>query len=278
MNEPTYYDRPVLKAPHWGWNVVTYLLLGGITGGLGIVAGLADPTTESGRKLRTTARVSSLVVAVANPLLLISHLGRPERFLHMLRTFKPGSPMSLGVWGLVAYSTTAAASIVIEDDRLTALQAVLGAYLTGYTGVLLSATAVPLWSAGKTHIPAASVCSSVASACALAGAVSSVTGNIEAVRKLDRLELVATACEAAVLVHFNATGGPRVRRVIERMAVPLALALVGNLVHVPAKHVRLRTLLSATLTLTAGYIFRHALIEEGKISTKDPQAGFRQPQ
>lgn len=278
MNEPTYYDRPVLKAPHWGWNVVTYLFLGGITGGLGVIAALADPKTASGRKLRTTARVSSLVVAAANPLLLISHLGRPERFLHMMRTFKPGSPMSLGVWGLIAYSTTAAASVVIDDDRLTALQAVLGAYLTGYTGVLLSATAVPLWSAGKTHIPAASVCSSVASACALAGAISSVTGNIEVVPKLDRLELVATVCETAILVHFAAKGGPRVRRVVERMAVPLALALVGNLVHVSKKHLRTRTLISAALTLTAGYIFRHALIEEGKISTKDPQAGFRQPQ
>jgi formate-dependent nitrite reductase membrane component NrfD len=274
---PTYYDRPVLKAPHWGWNVVTYLFLGGITGGLGIVAALANPKTESGRKLRTTTRVTSLVVAAANPLILISHLGRPERFLHMLRTFKPGSPMSLGVWGLVAYTATAAASVVVEDDRLTVVQAILGAYLTGYTGVLLSATAVPLWSAGKTHIPAASVCSSVASACALAGAISSVTGNPEAVRNLDRLELAATAFEAAILVHFSAIGGPRVRRLVGRMAVPLALALVGNLVHVPTKHLRTRTLISAALTLTAGYIFRHALIQEGTISTQDPQAGFRQP-
>jgi formate-dependent nitrite reductase membrane component NrfD len=275
---PTYYDRPVLKAPEWGTSVIAYLFLGGVTGGLGIIAALSDPRTESGRKLRKTARITSLVLAAANPPILISHLGRPERFLHMLRTFKPGSPMSLGVWGLLAYSTTAAASTVIEDDTLTLAQALLGAYLAGYTGVLLSATAVPLWGTGKMHVPAASVCSGVASACALASAISCVTGNGEAVRKLERFELVATAGEVAVLAHFNATGGPRVRPLVRRVAVPLALALVGNLVHVPKKYERTRALLASALTLTAGYLFRRALIEEGKISTKDPQAGFRQPQ
>ena len=157
------------------------------------------------------------------------------------------------------------------------MQAILGAYLAGYTGVLLSATAVPLWGAGKVHIPAACVCSGVASACALASALSSVTGNPDAVRKLERLELVATAGEAAVLAHFSMTGGPRVRPLVARVAVPLALALVGSLVHVPKRHQRTKTLLAAALTLTAGYLFRNALIEEGKRSTMDPQAGFRQP-
>ncbi len=275
---PDYYGRPVLKAPHWGWNVVTYLFLGGVTGGLGIIAALADPKDESGLKLRKTARYTALAVAAANPVILISHLGRPERFLHMLRTFKPGSPMSLGVWGLVAYSATAAATTVIEDDRLTALQALLGAYLAGYTGVLLSATAVPLWGAGKAHIPAASVCSGIASACALVSAISCMTGNSEAVRKLERFELVATAGEVAVLVHFSMAGGPRVGRLASRVAVPLALALVGNLVHVPERYGRMRTLLASALTMTAGYLFRNALIAEGIASTKDPGAGFRQPE
>ncbi len=275
---PDYYGRPVLKAPQWGTSVVAYLFLGGVTGGLGIIAALADPKDESGRKLRKTARYTALAVAAANPAILISHLGRPERFLHMLRTFKPGSPMSLGVWGLLAYSATAAATTVLEDGRLTVLQALLGAYLTGYTGVLLSATAVPLWSAGKVHVPAASVCSSVASACALASAISCLTGNSEALRKLERFELVATAGEVAVLVHFSLTGGPRVGRFASRVAAPLALALVGNLVHVPKKHERLRTLLTSALTMTAGYLFRKALIAEGIASTKDPGAGFRQPE
>ncbi|MDQ2992943.1 MAG: polysulfide reductase NrfD [Candidatus Eremiobacteraeota bacterium] len=274
---PDYYGRPVLRAPHWGWNVVTYLFLGGVTGGLGIIAALADPKDESGRKLRKTARYTALAVAAVNPVILISHLGRPERFLHMLRTFKPGSPMSLGVWGLVAYSTVAAATTVMEDDRLTALQALLGAYLAGYTGVLLSATAVPLWGAGKIHIPAASVCSGVAGACALASAISCLIGNTEALRKLERFELVATAGEVGILAHFSMAGGPRVGRFVGRVAVPLALALGGNLIHAP-KNARMRTLLASALTLTAGYLFRNALIVEGTASTKDPGAGFRQPQ
>src|SRR5579875_1151339 len=100
---PTYYDLPLLKAPHWEWNVVTYLFLGGIMGGLGLIQLLADGGKEPERKLKRDARVVAFTLAAANPGILITHLGKPERFLNMLRIVKFKSPMSLGVWGLVLY-------------------------------------------------------------------------------------------------------------------------------------------------------------------------------
>jgi hypothetical protein len=103
---PTYFDRPLLKAPHWGWNVVAYLFVGGITGGLGIVAAVARGDRAEDLRLRRAARFAGLALASASPILLISHLGRPERFLNMLRIVKFKSPMSMGVWGLLLYSGT----------------------------------------------------------------------------------------------------------------------------------------------------------------------------
>ena len=111
---PTYYDRPMLKTPHWEWNVVTYLFLGGIMGGLGLIQLLCRLERREDRTLKRAARISSFVLAAANPGILITHLGRPERFLNMLRIVKFKSPMSMGVWGLVLYSGAAGANTVRE--------------------------------------------------------------------------------------------------------------------------------------------------------------------
>src|SRR5436305_1219804 len=84
----------------------------------------------------------------AEPLPLIADLGRAERFLNMLRIFKPRSPMNLGAWCLMAFSGGAASSVaadLLKRRRLArafgAMNAVLGGYLGSYTGVLLASTA-----------------------------------------------------------------------------------------------------------------------------------------
>src|SRR5206468_456221 len=98
--------------------------------------------------------------------LLIHDLGDPKRFHHMLRVFKPSSPMSLGTWTLMAYSGMATAAVVREylrdnttarANRGTTHDLINGVLLAahdaagiplalgvlGYTGVLLSCTANP---------------------------------------------------------------------------------------------------------------------------------------
>jgi formate-dependent nitrite reductase membrane component NrfD len=304
---PTYYERPLLKMPDWdNWNVITYLFTGGIMGGLGLIQLLADSSDEDERRLKRTTRFASFFLAAANPAILTSHLGRPERFLNMLRIVKFKSPMSLGVWGLVLYSGAAGANVMRELARsgslprwlqhfvpplFTPLQALLGAFTAGYTGVLLSATANPFWSSGKRHIPAASVASGLSSACALSTLLCIVQGNQRVTRKLERLEMVSGMVELAILTHFEGhagsygtpffTGarGKRLRTYTIQTGIlaPIALNLLG-LLPLPKPVDATRSAIASVLTLVGGYIFRESLIDAGKLSARDPHAAFVQPQ
>jgi formate-dependent nitrite reductase membrane component NrfD len=304
---PTYYDRPMLKAPHWEWNVVTYLFLGGIMGGLGLIQLLSRRDSESERRLRRSARYTSFVLAAANPGILITHLGRPERFLNMMRIVKVKSPMSLGVWGLVAYSGAAGVNVMRElaiDGRIprwlrffapgimAPAQAIIGAFISGYTGVLLTSTANPFWASGKRHIPATFVCSGFASACALSSLLSMLEGNTEALHKLERLEMVAGAAEILLLTDFerrvpqeytkplfSGARGEKLRTytMAAGTLAPMVLNVIGSAVKLPKPIDALRVVASSVLTLVGGYVLRESMIEAGKDSARDPQAAFRQP-
>ena len=304
---PTYFDQPVLKRPHWGWNVVTYLFLGGIMGGSSVIAALAHGKASlSERKLVTNAKVTSLVLAAACPLVLISHLGRPERFLNMLRIVKFKSPMSLGVWGLVVFSGVASASVVedfaeravvprwltfIAPPGAHLLQALLGGFIGGYTGVLLSATAVPLWAKGKRHIPAISVASGIAGACALQSMLLR-EDDLTAAHKLEKLELAAASVELLLLLdferHAGSYGAPMFRGDRGKrlktltlglgLAFPIAVNAFRLIVKPRGATARAMTLATGLCALFGGYILRETLIEAGKGSADDPHAAFAQPE
>ncbi|MBV8637627.1 MAG: polysulfide reductase NrfD [Candidatus Eremiobacteraeota bacterium] len=303
---PTYYDHPMLKWPDWDWNVVTYLFLGGIMGGLGLIQMLARPELESERKLKRTVRVTSFVLAAANPAVLVTHLGRPERFLNMLRIMKFKSPMSLGTWGLVFYSGAAGANVIRElavggtlprwmrffaPGLMTPVQALLGAFTAGYTGVLLSSTANPFWGSGKRHIPAMSVCSGLASACALSSLLCTLEGNTEPLQRLERLEMVAGAAELFILTDFErrhpdytkpffkGKRGEKLRTYTMAAGTlgPIALNVLGSMFNLPKPVDALRVTAASILTLAGGYVLRESLIAAGKASARDPQAAFRQP-
>jgi formate-dependent nitrite reductase membrane component NrfD len=301
---PTYYDRPLLKKPHWEWEVILYLLMGGAMGGSGIIVALAGDAPEDAALARN-ARYLAFLLASSCPIVLIKHLGRPERFLNMLRIFKYKSVMSMGVWGLIAFSapaTAAAAAQLVRDGVLperfsflnaiapravtNPVQAVLGAFICGYTGVLLSATANPLWSIGKRHIPAVSVCSGVAGACAANNFLLALFGGNESTRlKLDRLEAVAGLLEIAILLsfrkHAGETGkpmftGPRGKDL--RQGTLLGGIVVPTLLNMVPVHARLKTIVSSSLTIAGAYALRRTLIEGGKESADDPRVSSRQPE
>lgn len=310
MNEPdlpTYFGRPLLKKPHWEWNVITYLFLGGVMGGSGVLAALAARSQE--KPLERTSRYLSIGLAIACPALLISHLGRPERFLHMMRIAKLKSPMSLGVWGLIGYSgfaTLNAASQLSRDriipawiERLEpqpvtgAIQALFGGFMMAYTGVLLSATAIPIWGKGKYHIPAMSVASAISGACALNAIALCADGHGgSAQHKLEKLEACSSLIELAVLLHFRTYAGPTGKPMFEGargerlrtwtmgagIVAPLLLNLPSMLSRKNGKRPSLvRTLAAGALTLAGGYILRETLIEAGKASAEDPTQAFVQP-
>ncbi|MFN2568717.1 MAG: NrfD/PsrC family molybdoenzyme membrane anchor subunit, partial [Candidatus Dormibacteria bacterium] len=97
----SYYGRPVVKPSPWEADIPAYLFLGGLAGASSILAAGAD---LSGRpRLRRTARVGALGAISLSYAALVHDLGRPGRFLNMLRVAKPTSPMSVGTWILTAY-------------------------------------------------------------------------------------------------------------------------------------------------------------------------------
>ncbi|HSP74357.1 MAG TPA: NrfD/PsrC family molybdoenzyme membrane anchor subunit, partial [Gaiellaceae bacterium] len=106
----SYYGRPVIKEPVWQPEIPIYFFTGGL-GGASAILSLAA-SIAGNEKLARTARYWGAIGDNVSPFLLVADLGRPERFLNMLRVFKVTSPMSVGSWVLVVSggaSSTAAA-------------------------------------------------------------------------------------------------------------------------------------------------------------------------
>jgi Polysulphide reductase, NrfD len=172
----SYYGRPILKEPAWTLEVPWYFFTGGMAGASAPLA-VAARTTGNGRLARSALTVAGAGVAASVPL-LVSDLGRPERFHHMLRMFKPTSPMSMGSWVLAAMGPAAVGAAV--SDRLGILprlgraaevvSGLLGPALCTYTGVLVANTAVPVWHEAGQQLPLVFAGSALASA----GAASTV--------------------------------------------------------------------------------------------------------
>ncbi|HKC21332.1 MAG TPA: NrfD/PsrC family molybdoenzyme membrane anchor subunit, partial [Gaiellaceae bacterium] len=155
----SYYGRPILKEPVWKPEVPTYLFTGGIAGGCSLLHGFARIAGHD--RLAKTALYVGAAAAVVSPALLISDLGRPERFHHMLRVFKVTSPMSVGSWVLLFSGGASNTAAVLElAGRLRPLKwaaevvsSVAGAPLATYTGTLLADTAIPVWHEARTDLP-----------------------------------------------------------------------------------------------------------------------------
>jgi hypothetical protein len=151
---PEVIQGPIIHPAVWTWEIPLYFWLGGIATGSSFVAVAADAVGD--HKSASVARQVTLAAVAPAPLLLIKDLGRPKRFLNMLRIFKPRSPMSMGAWCLSLFSGAAGAAVgadLIEQRRLAQVAggatAFFGLYLGSYTGVLLASTAVPVWARSR---------------------------------------------------------------------------------------------------------------------------------
>ena len=164
----SYYGLPALKPPVWTWEVPLYFFLGGISGVSECLAFAAQIFHPDDAIIRALLWIALIGAAIC-PALLIADLGRPSRFLNMLRVFKPQSPMSMGAWILVAFSGCAFLSLASHELILHGFTAVLfvaarwlgefsgaitGLILASYTGVLIGATAIPMWLHNRKILPA----------------------------------------------------------------------------------------------------------------------------
>ena len=173
----SYYGRPVLKEPVWQPEIPAYFFTGGLAGAssvLSLAARIGGNETLARRSLYLGA-----LADLVSPALLISDLGRPERFLNMLRVFKVTSPMSVGSWILfVSGSATSTAALLEWAGRLKPVKyaaelvsSAVGAPLSVYTGTLVADTAIPVWHEARHELPflfGASAAASAGAAAAIA--------------------------------------------------------------------------------------------------------------
>ncbi|WUI02652.1 polysulfide reductase NrfD [Spirillospora sp. NBC_00431] len=171
----SYYGKPVLNPPVWkASDIAAYFFLGGLAGAGSTLAAGAQLT---GRPAAARAlKVSSLAAIAGSTAALIHDLGRPGRFLNMLRVMKPTSPMSVGSWLLAAYGPAVGAAAVLDVTGLfprlgaaaTAGAAALGPPVAAYTAVLAADTAVPAWHEAHRELPFVFVGSAAAAASGMA--------------------------------------------------------------------------------------------------------------
>jgi hypothetical protein len=165
--ESGYYGLPLLKPPQWTNEIPLYFFVGGAAGASAVIAAIAH-YTGADRKLVRDARYIAAAGAIISPALLIADLGRPERFLGMLRVFKPQSPMSIGSWTLVGFGATSSAAafasmlrerygpafpVRVIENTATAASIPFGLGLASYTGVLIGATVIPVWNQNAGDLP-----------------------------------------------------------------------------------------------------------------------------
>jgi Ni/Fe-hydrogenase subunit HybB-like protein len=153
-----YANIPVTKVPAWHGIIAWDALLNGMAMGLFLAAAVSELAAPAiFTPLAKVAYPVALVLLLVDLVLLVLDLGDPLRFHHMLRVFKPGSPMSLGTWCLTIFSLplTAAAALSVAaefgwDFERARLLGVIAGLLPGfgaaaYKGVLLSTNAQPGW-------------------------------------------------------------------------------------------------------------------------------------
>ena len=205
-----YYGLPLLKEPQWKWEIPAYFFVGGAAGAASVIAAMANWVGRD-PGLRRNARLVAAGGALLSTGLLVSDLGRPARFLNMLRVFKKQSPMSVGAWTLAAFgaSSSAAAFAELAQQRFDfapvrilgrvaeGFSAALGLPLHNYTGVLIGATAIPVWNRNIKTLPIHFGVSGVNSAVAILELLGSQS------RALNLLGIGAAAYEAYEGLHLE---------------------------------------------------------------------------
>jgi formate-dependent nitrite reductase membrane component NrfD len=288
----SYYGRPVVKPAPWGPEIAGYLFLGGVAGGSGLLAAGGQLTGQD--TLRRNCRLAAISAVGLGAVALVHDLGRPERFLNMLRTFKLTSPMSVGSWILSAFSAGAGVAAAAEVDRMTGERLPLGPLrrvlrtvegpagleaaafaplLAVYTAVLLGDTSTPTWNHAHEELPFVFASSASLASAGLAMVTTPVAETAPA-RKLAVLgvigDLLATRVMhrrmdpvAAEPLH---TGRPG-----QMLRLSEALAVAGGIGTLLGGRRRSIAVASGLALVAASALTRFGIFEAGIASAKDPR-------
>jgi hypothetical protein len=274
----SYYGKPVLKEPVWEPVVPAYFFFGG-TAGAAASLGLAARLTGNQPLARAATYANAVAIGVSPPL-LIADLGRPERFLNMLRMFKVTSPMSVGTWIVSASGLASGVATTLEvlgrlpRAKLAAEAAAgaLGPFLATYTAALLADTSIPVWHEARRELPLVFAGSSAASA----GAACAILATPAAAGPARRLAVVGAALELGASAVMERRLGflaePYRRGSTRRLAaVAKAMSGAGALTMVLGGRHRGAALGAGALLVAGSLAQRFAIFRAGFESARDPR-------
>lgn len=285
----SYYGRPVLKPSPWEADIPAYLFLGGLAAGSSLLGAGADLTARPG--LRRVGRLGALVAISASFGALVHDLGRPDRFVNMLRTVKLTSPMSVGTWILTAYAPFAGgaagaellgmlpaarsgplATLASLGRPLGVVSALTAPPVAAYTAVLLADTATPAWHDAYRELPFVFV----ASAAAASGGLGMVGAPTSEAGPARRLALGGVLAELAALRRMETSMGLAAQtlhsgRAGTLMRVAKALGVAGACGTLLAGRSRTAAVLSGAALLGASACTRFGIFEAGQESARDPK-------
>jgi formate-dependent nitrite reductase membrane component NrfD len=280
----SYYGKPVLNKPTWqAIDIAGYLFLGGLAGASSVLAAGAQLTGRPG--LARGCKTGALVAISGSLYALVHDLGKPARFVNMLRTVKPTSPMSIGSWLLTAYGPAAGAAAVSDltgllprAGRAAAIgAAVVGPAVAAYTAPLIANTAVPTWHEGHRELPFVFV----GSAASAAGGLGMLTAPVAEAGPARRAAVLGGALELAAVRKMEQGMG--------LAAEPLHLGKAGRLLNaakvltvagavlggVLGRRSRLAAALGGMAALAGSACTRFGLFHAGVASAEDPKYTVR---
>ncbi len=286
----SYYGRPIVKASPWKNDIPAYFFLGGLAAGSSLLAAGADITGR--HELRRVMRLGALISVSAGTAALIHDLGKPSRFLNMLRVAKPTSPMSVGTWILAAFGPmvgiaasaevaallprplqTLARPFTVAARPAGFVAAALAPGLASYTGVLLADTATPAWHAAHRELPFVFAGSAAMAAGGL-GMMGTSVAQAGPARRLAiggvLLDVVAERrMEDSMGITAETLRAGRARLLMRTSRALAAGGLAGTIAL--GRRSRLASLVSGGALVTASVCTRFAIFEAGQESARDPR-------
>lgn len=275
----SYYGRPIVKEPVWNPEIPWYFFTGGVAGASAVLHGVARLTGNE--RLAKSALYVGAAMDAVSPVLLIKDLGRPERFLHMMRMFKVTSPMSVGSWILLASSgasNTAAALELLGILKPVKVLANAVSFLTGpplatYTGALVANTAIPVWSEARDELPWLFGASATASA----GAAAAIFTPVEHAGPARRAAIAGVATELGLMQAMEQRLG-FVGEVYKKgeagkfAKLSKACTVAGaGLIALQGKRSRSAAIAGSALVLAGEVALRWSVFKAGFQSARDPR-------
>jgi formate-dependent nitrite reductase membrane component NrfD len=287
----SYYGRPIVKPATWkNPEVPLYLFLGGVGGTSAVIGALGEFTRRP--HLTKAAHFTAAGGALASVVLLIVDLGRPMRFLHMLRVFKPTSPLSVGSYILSPFSALTVATAGLHAlpwfPAVRALKvarwipglrkgaavgaAVFGGPMTTYTAVLLANTASPSWHEPHDELPFLFAGSALAAGGGITMALSPVA-EAGPSRKVAVVGAMVELAAAHKVEHGHGIVSEpyHLGRAGKLLRAAKACTVGGAGLTVLAGRTRVGAVVAGALLATGSALTRFGVFDAGMASAKDPK-------